>query len=297
MHKVITSLLSIAFFSLYIKVSFSDQGTLYKAKENGKSTEFVKEQIDEMQQQQIDQLQKYIFNLQDVKNKPHAVTTFQTDELVEQIKILRKEMKQAKKDIQSLKYSLEKSSRGFNSKINNIKSEIDEQSNNQQILNLIDSELDVSNNLESQNSIKRDYVNSKQFEKDQDEYKKILSLVNKKDFDLALLELKKFIKAHPDSILNSNAFFYLGEIYYERKNYTVAAINYLKGFQVDKNGSRTLSNLTMLARCLSKIGNYDKACKVVNYTEYKYRDIPISIKRILSNVKETSKCEQIYDYG
>jgi conjugal transfer/entry exclusion protein len=146
MHKIITGLLSFTFFTLCTEVCFSDQGMLHKAKKNGKNAEFVKSQIDEMQQQ-IDQLQKYIFNLQDVKNIPHAVTTFQTDELVEQIKMLRKEMEGVKKDIQSLKYKLEKSSRSFDSKINNIKSEIDEQSNNKQILNLIDSELDVSNNL------------------------------------------------------------------------------------------------------------------------------------------------------
>ncbi|WP_154511731.1 hypothetical protein [Rickettsiales endosymbiont of Trichoplax sp. H2] len=297
MHKIITGLLSFTLFSLCTEICFSDQGMLYKAKKNGKNVEFVKSQIDEMQQQQIDQLQKYIFNLQDVKNKPHAVTTFQTDELVEQIKMLRKEMEGVKKDIQSLKYKLEKSSRGFDSKINNIKSQIDEQNNNKQILNLIDSELDVSNNLESNDSRARDYIDSEQFEKDQDEYKKVLSLVNKKDYNLALLELKNFIKTHPDSILNSNAFFYLGEIYYERNNYTVAAINYLKGFQADKNGSRTLSNLTMLAKCLSRIGNYDKSCKVVNYTEYKYSEIPTSIKRTLNNIKQSSKCEQTYVYG
>ena len=110
--------------------------------------------------------------------------------------------------------------------------------------------------------------------------------------------MKNFIRNHPNSILNSNAFFYLGEIYYERNNYTAAAINYLKGFQADKNGSRTLSNLTMLAKCLSRIGNYDKSCKVVNYAEYKYVTIPVSIKRILNSIKQISKCEQTYDvYG
>ena len=82
-------------------------------------------------------------------------------------------MEGVKKDIQSLKYKLEKSSRGFDSKINNIKSQIDEQNNNKQILNLIDSELDVSNNLESNDSRARDYIDSEQFEKDQDEYKKV----------------------------------------------------------------------------------------------------------------------------
>ena len=66
----------------------------------------------------------------------------------------------------------------------------------------------------------------------------------------------------------------------------------MKGFQADKNGSRTLSNLTMLAKCLSRIGNYDKSCKVVNYTEYKYVTIPVSIKRILNSIKQISKCEQ-----
>ena len=74
-------------------------------------------------------------------------------------------------------------------------------------------------------------------------------------------------------------------------------VDYLKGFQSDKNGARALSNITMLARCLSKIGNYDKACKVVNYAEYKYSDRPIAIKRVLNNIKRIAKCKQTYEYG
>ena len=242
-------------------------------------------------------MQKYIFNLQSVKDNASAVTNFQNDKLIAQIKLLRKEMEGVKKDLQSLKYNLDRFSRDFDDKINSIKAEIDEQSNNKQILNLIDSEFNSSDSLETDESARRDYLDSSQFEKDQKEYNKALSYVNKKDFDLAILELKKFITSHPDNILNFNAYFYLGEIFYEKKNYTASAIYYLKGFQSDKNGARALSNITMLARCLSKIGNYDKACKVANYAEYKYSDRPIAIKRVLNNIKRIAKCKQTYEYG
>lgn len=284
MHKLTTFVITFSIINLFVDFSFSGQN-------EQKNTSELKKQIDEMQQQQIDQLQQYVFNLQDLKNLPNAVTTFQSDELVEQIKSLRKEMEYVKKEMQSIKYDLNRTVQSINNKLDSLENEINEQSNNQQLLNLIDSQLDAPSNTNSAMNSKNKFENAKSFKKENAEYQNILKSLKNKDFDVSILKFKKFLKTYPNSILNSNVYFYLGEINYQRKNYTSAAVSYLKGFQFGQ-GTRTLSNLTMLAKSLANIGSYEKACKVIHYTYSNYSEKPFLIKQTLNEVENTAKCKQ-----
>ncbi len=288
MHKLTTFVITFSIINLFVDFSFSSQN---EHKNTYNKNNELKKQIDEMQQHQIDKLQQYVFNLQDLKAIPNAVTTFQSDELIAQIKSLRKEMEYVKKEMQSIKYDLNHTVQSINNKLANLKNEIDEQSNNQQILNLIDSQLNAPTNTNSGINSKNKFDNAKNFKKENTEYQTILKSLKNKDFDIAVLKFKQFLKKYPDSVLNSNVYFYLGEINYQRKNYTSAAVSYLKGFQFGQ-GTRTLSNLTMLAKSLSNIGSYEKACKVVHYTYSNYSDKPFMIKQTLKEVENTAKCKQ-----
>ncbi|MFK7760834.1 MAG: hypothetical protein AB8B46_01745 [Candidatus Midichloriaceae bacterium] len=284
MHKLTTFVITFSIINLFVDFSFSGQN-------EQKNTIELKKQIDEMQQQQIDQLQQYVFNLQDLKDLPSAVTTFQNDELIEQIKSLRKEMEYVKKEMQSIKYDLNRTVQSINNKLDNLENEINEQSNNQQLLNLIDSQLDAPSNTNSAMNSKNKFEDANSFKKENAEYQNILKSLKNKDFDVSILKFKKFLKTYPNSILNSNVYFYLGEINYQRKNYTSAAVSYLKGFQFGQ-GTRTLSNLTMLAKSLANIGSYEKACKVIHYTYTNYSEKPFLIKQTLNEVENTAKCKQ-----
>lgn len=284
MHKLTTFVITFSIINLFVDFSFSGQN-------EQKNTIELKKQIDEMQQQQIDQLQQYVFNLQDLKDLPSAVTTFQNDELIEQIKSLRKEMEYVKKEMQSIKYDLNRTVQSINNKLDNLENEINEQSNNQQLLNLIDSQLDAPSNTNSAMNSKNKFEDANSFKKENAEYQNILKSLKNKDFDVSILKFKKFLKTYPNSILNSNVYFYLGEINYQRKNYTSAAVSYLKGFQFGQ-GTRTLSNLTMLAKSLANIGSYEKACKVIHYTYSNYSEKPFLIKQTLNEVENTAKCKQ-----
>jgi TolA-binding protein len=288
MHKLTTIVIALFIINSFVNFSFSGQN---EGEDHKKITTARKQEVDDVQQQQIDKLQQYIFNLQDLKSKPDVVTTFQNDELVEQIKLLRKEMEYIKKELQSVRYDLDHKVQNLGDKVSNLENEIDEQSNNQQILNLIDSQLDnpvsIKSNLNSENK----FEDTQASKKEDAEYQAIVALLKNKDFEVAILKFKKFLKTYPNSILNSNVYFYLGEIQYHRKSYTSAAVNYLKGFQFG-HGTRTLNNLTMLAKSLSKIGSYDKACKVVYYANDNYHDKPFLIKQTLNEVENIAKCKQ-----
>jgi len=288
MHKLTTIVIALCAVNSFVDFSFSEQSVDENHK---KSTTELKQQIDELQQQQIDKLQQYVFNLQDLKHKPNVATTLQDDELVEQVKLLRKEMEHVIKELKSIRNDLDNKVQNLGDKLNSIESEIDEQSNDKQILNLIDSQLDSHLGAKSNSDSDNKFEDTQTSEKEKDEYQTIVKSLKNKDFDSTILEFKKFLKAYPNSILNSNVYFYLGEIQYQRKNYTAAAVNYLKGFQFDQ-GARTLNNLVMLAKTLSKIGSYDKACKVVDYVHNNYHDIPFLIKQTLNEVKNTAKCKR-----
>ena len=284
MHKLTTFVITFSIINSFVNFSFSSQNEQKSANE-------LKKQIDEMQQQQIDKLQQYVFNLQDLKDMPNAVTTFQSDELVEQIKSLRKEMEYVKKEMQAIKYDFNHTVQSINNKLANLENEINEQSNNQQILNLIDSQLNAPLNTNSEINSKNKFDDAQNFKKENTEYQNILKSLKNKDFDVTILKFKKFLKAYPNSVLNSNVYFYLGEINYQRKNYTSAAVSYLKGFQFGQ-GTRTLSNLTMLAKSLANIGSYEKACKVIHYTYSNYSEKLFLIKQTLKEVENTAKCKQ-----
>ncbi|MBY0581110.1 MAG: hypothetical protein K2P53_05470 [Rickettsiales bacterium] len=286
MHKLTTIVIALCAVNSFVDFSFSEQSVDENHK---KSTTELKQQIDELQQQQIDKLQQYVFNLQDLKHKPNVATTLQDDELVEQVKLLRKEMEYVIKELKSIRSDLDNKVQNLGDKLNSIESEIDEQSNDKQILNLIDSQLGSQVGVKSNSDSDNKFEDTQTSEKEKDEYQTIVKSLKNKDFDAKILEFKKFIKTYPNSILNSNVYFYLGEIQYQRKNYTAAAVNYLKGFQFEQ-GTRTLNNLTMLAKSLSKIGSYDKACKVVDYVHNNYHDKPFLIKQTLNEVKNTAKC-------
>ena len=121
------------------------------------------------------------------------------------------------KELKSIRNDLDNKVQNLGDKLNSIESEIDEQSNDKQILNLIDSQLDSHLGAKSDNK----FEDTQASEKEKDEYQTIVKSLKNKDFDSTILEFKKFLKAYPNSILNSNVYFYLGEIQYQRKNYNI----------------------------------------------------------------------------
>ena len=242
-------------------------------------------------QRQYDNLQKYIFNLQGIKDKPHAKTTLNTDQFAEQIKLLRREVEELKKEMDKLKASIANYSSDLEKKIIKLRNQIDEKSYDKKILDIIDTNLNTYHTLEDNvSNQKEQFIDSMKLQGEEKEYDKIIDLINHENYEQATRELKKFVVEHPNSILISNAFFYLGEIAFKQKNYTSAAVNYFRGYQVDRNGERSMSNLVMLSKSMVQIGKYATACKVIQHIEYSFSDIPALMKRNIKNIKNSAYC-------
>lgn len=73
-------------------------------------------------------------------------------------------------------------------------------------------------------------------------------------------KFNQFIQYYRQSSLISNAYFWLGESYYQRKNYGAAAQIFYQGYRSNKKGAKAPDNLFKLATTLLLLGNKSDAC-------------------------------------
>jgi TolA-binding protein len=65
--------------------------------------------------------------------------------------------------------------------------------------------------------------------------------------------LEAFIKRNPTGIYCGMMLFYIGNCYFLEKDYENAAVEYMKGFKTNPNGSRAAETLYKLALCFEKL--------------------------------------------
>ena len=242
-------------------------------------------------QKQYDNLQKYIFNLQYTKGKEQAGGNLDISQFADQIRLLRKDIEELKKEMDLLRINVNHHNNDIDKKIDELQNTLSEREYDAKFLNIIDNELNAYSNLKS-NGLEQNqgFVDTIRLKEEEEKYDKIMHMIDDKDYKQATRELKKFIVEHPNSILASNVFFYLGEIAFKEKDYTLAAIHYFKGYQVNRNGERSISNLVMLSKSMIKIGKYTTACKVIQHIEYNFADIPTLIKRNINDMRISARC-------
>lgn len=276
------------FFALFLSYSialnsFSDQKSIIQEQR-------VNDKIAQLERQ-YDSLQKYIFNLQYTKGGKEDGSNVDITQLTDQMRLLRKEIEELKKEMDLLRININNYSDNIDKKVIELQNKIDEREYNTKFLDIIDSELNAYSNLKGSNiEQKKEFTDTAKLKEEEKKYDSIMNLINSKNYEQANRELKKFIVWHPNSILAPNVFFYLGEIAFKQKNYTTAAINYFKGYQINRRGEKSLSNLIMLSRSMIKIGKYTTACKVIQHIEYNFSDIPALIKRQVIDMKNLAHC-------
>lgn len=69
-----------------------------------------------------------------------------------------------------------------------------------------------------------------------------------------------FIKDHPKDTLAGNANYWLGETYYARGQYEMAAPVFAEGFTIYKKNSKAPDNLLKLGLTMAKLGKKEEAC-------------------------------------
>lgn len=96
--------------------------------------------------------------------------------------------------------------------------------------------------------------------------------LNGKNYSAAATKFDDFVRKYPKDPLTSNAYYWLGESYYARGDYTRAAEGFRKGFESNPQGQKAPDNLLKLAMSLDNIKRTSEACIVLKQVVGKYGD-------------------------
>lgn len=103
-------------------------------------------------------------------------------------------------------------------------------------------------------------------------YSYAFKLLNEKNYVGSAASFDKFVKKYPSDPLTGNAYYWLGESYYARGDYTRAAEGFRKGFETNPDGQKAPDNLLKLAMSLDKVKRTKEACIVLKQVQGKYGD-------------------------
>lgn len=111
-----------------------------------------------------------------------------------------------------------------------------------------------------------------QFESSREHYNYAFRLLNQTRYEDAATSFKSFIAKYPKDQLIGNAYYWLGETHYIRRDYVKAADNFRQGFEAMPNGAKAADNLLKLAMSLSAMKNTKDACTVLTQVGVKFKD-------------------------
>jgi tol-pal system protein YbgF len=103
-----------------------------------------------------------------------------------------------------------------------------------------------------------------------EQYNAAFRLLNQAQYEQAGDAFEAFVKKNPHDPLVSNAYYWLGETYYVRGNYTRAADYFRQGFESNTKGPKAPDNLLKLALSLSAMQRSKESCVVLKQIGVKY---------------------------
>ncbi len=115
-------------------------------------------------------------------------------------------------------------------------------------------------------------------------------MLRRGEYPAAERALAEFIGAHPDHPLASNAQYWLGESYYVRKDYDLAAQAFLNGYQRFGDGEKAPDSLLKLGTSLNAMGDKEEACTVLRELAARYPNAKTPIKRKAASERRRAGC-------
>lgn len=103
-----------------------------------------------------------------------------------------------------------------------------------------------------------------------DIYNRAFGLLNQTEYTGAERTFNQFIKQFPNDPLIGNAWYWLGETHYVRRDYVKAADSFRQGFEVSPDGPKAGDNLLKLAMSLAALQRQNEACIVLRQVDKKY---------------------------
>lgn len=123
-----------------------------------------------------------------------------------------------------------------------------------------------------------------------DQYNHAFKMLNQAKFDDARSLLSDFVKKYPADPLIGNAYYWLGEVYYVKRDYDSAASNFRLGYEKLPSGPKAADNLLKLGMSLANQGQNDKACVVLKSVQAKFPKASDNVKKTTATELKRAGC-------
>jgi tol-pal system protein YbgF len=120
---------------------------------------------------------------------------------------------------------------------------------------------------------------SKTYANARDLYTHALGLVNHANYAEGGAEFTSFTQRYPHDPLIGNAYYWLGETQYVRRDYTTAANSFRLGYESMPTGPKASENLLKLAMSLDAMNKDKEACVVLKQVIVKFGSSSSSVKQ------------------
>ena len=124
----------------------------------------------------------------------------------------------------------------------------------------------------------------------QEVYQRAYSLLSKGEYAAAETAFKSFIKKFPQNPLSSNAYYWLGETFYVRQNYQLAAYNFANGYKNFPKGAKAPDQLLKLGISLYSLKKKAEACATFTKLNQEFAELPTRITKRAKNFSEKLEC-------
>jgi tol-pal system protein YbgF len=122
-------------------------------------------------------------------------------------------------------------------------------------------------------------------------YSSAFKMLNEKKYSEAATSFDGFVKKYPGDPLTSNAYYWLGESYYARADYTRAAESFRKGFETGPSSQKAPDNLYKLAKSLGQVKRTNEACVVLAQIIKKYPDAAPRTVKLAEDERLAMQCK------
>ena len=147
------------------------------------------------------------------------------------------------------------------------------------------------NSMEDTNIMKDKQENILNPKNPEEIYQRAYNMLSKGEYEAAEAAFTSFIKEYPENKLSSNAYYWLGETFYVRKNYQLAAYNFAAGYKKFPQGSKAADQLLKLGISLYSLEKQSESCATFKKLIKEFPEMPIRILNRANSFQERLECK------
>lgn len=123
-----------------------------------------------------------------------------------------------------------------------------------------------------------------------DQYEFAYNLLRQRNYADAESAFRQFVAAHKTDELSGNAYYWLGETHYVRRQFEPAAVAFLEGYKGFPKGSKAPDNLLKLGMSLAALNRQGEACTTFARLAKEFPDAPGNLKAVTENERKKLSC-------